>query len=53
MKENREKHDFFFMLFDILVYIILMVVYKNKNWDVKWVIKWNYKINKVSFEDLK
>ena len=36
-----------------VVYIILLVVCKNKNWDVEWVVKWVGKIDKVVFEDVK
>ena len=36
-----------------VVYIILLVVCKNKNWDVEWVVKWVGKIDKVVSEDVK
>ena len=26
---------------------------KNKNWDIKWVVKWNIKIDKIVFECVK
>ena len=51
MEEKREK--LFFFLFVGIVYIILMSYSKNRNWNVGWVVKWNSKIDKVSFENVK
>ena len=63
-ERGRERSELF-ILFDGVVYIILMsymflskkekkwVICKNKNWDIRWVVKWDYKIDKVSFECVK
>ena len=41
-----------FILFIGIVYIILMIICKNRNWNIYWVVKWEGKIDKIGFEDI-
>ena len=49
-KERDNNIFYYFIRYFILFY---WVVCKNKNCDVRWVVKWVNKINKVVFEDAK
>ena len=43
---GEEEREYYFLLF-------YWVLYKNKNLDVGWVVKWVNKIDKIIFEDAK
>ena len=49
---GRKKREEYFLLFYYVVNIILLD-FKNKNWDVGWVVKWVGIINEMVFEDVK
>ena len=46
MEGKRERIVLYFILF-------YWVLYKNKNWDIGWVVKWIGKIDKIVFADTK
>ena len=52
MGGKRERIILNIILLCNLYYFIGLYV-KIKNWDVRWVVKWVSKINKIVFEDAK
>ena len=46
---KRQKNFLFYFIMEFILFY--WVVCTNKNWDVRWVVKWISKIDKLMFED--
>ena len=47
--EKRQKKFLFYFIMEFILFY--WVVCTNKNWNVRWVVKWIGKIDKLMFED--